>query len=96
MSGGSFDYMYARIKEEYSGEMEDREMEELLTDFCNVLHDLEWYRSGDYSKEDYRESVAEFKRKWLRQSNEQRAQNTVDYALDKLRTLRGEIEELLK
>lgn len=96
MSGGSFNYMYARIKEEYSGEMEDLEMEELLTDFCKVLHDLEWYRSGDYGEEDYRRVVADFKKKWLRQSNEQRSQNTVDYALDKLRTLRGEIEELLK
>lgn len=96
MSGGSFNYMYARIEEEYSGEMEDLEMELLLKDFCSVLHDLEWYRSGDYGEEDYRRAVADFKKKWLRQSNEQRAQNTVDYALDKLKTLRGEIEELLK
>lgn len=96
MSGGSFEYLYYRILDTYSDKMEDLEMELLLKDFCSVLHDLEWYRSGDYDEGDYRRAVADFKKKWLRQSDEQRLQNTVDYALGKLGALRSEIEELLK
>ena len=50
MSGGSFNYMYERIRENYSGEMYDHELNALLEDFCNVLHDLEWWQSGDIAK----------------------------------------------
>lgn len=96
MSGGSFDYMYHQIRNEYSGEMEDLEMEELLKDFCGVLHDLEWYRSGDYGEEDYRKSVNEFKRKWLHQNADQRLKNVRDYAIGQIGKLTEEIRELLK
>ena len=65
MSGGSFNYMYERIRENYSGEMYDHELNALLEDFCNVLHDLEWWQSGDYSKDKYLSSVDQFKKKWL-------------------------------
>ena len=65
MSGGSFDYTYNYIKEMYQGEMQDSDLEELLIDFCEVLHDLEWWQSGDISEEDYRETVRNFKSKWF-------------------------------
>lgn len=64
MSGGSFNYLYSRMEQEYKGEMHDAELEELLNDFCNLLHDLEWWQSGDYGEDQYRESVDEFKQKW--------------------------------
>lgn len=65
MSGGSFNYKYTDIRYTYEGYMRDEELEELLQDFCDLLHDLEWWVSGDYSEEGYRKSVTEFKKKWL-------------------------------
>ena len=65
MSGGSFNYMYERIKETYFDEWQDVEMNDLLNDLCIVLHDLEWWQSGDYSEDDYRDAVKTFKAKWL-------------------------------
>ena len=38
MSGGSFDYMYAKIRSMYENEFEDDEMEDLFQDFCDILH----------------------------------------------------------
>lgn len=65
MSGGSFEYMYIRIEEMYKGYLKDKELEELLDDFCQVLKELEWYESCDTSEEDYRKEVMRFKKKWL-------------------------------
>lgn len=65
MSGGSFNYMYERIKETYFDELQDVEMNDLLNDLCIVLHDLEWWQSGDYSEDKYRKSVEDFKKKWI-------------------------------
>lgn len=65
MSGGSFNYMYLEIREMYSGCLKDKDLEELLDDFCQVLKELEWYESCDTSEEDYREAVEQFKKKWL-------------------------------
>jgi len=64
MSGGSFNYMYSKIIETYGGEMCDPNMEQLLADFCKVLHDLEWWQSGDIAREDYGKTVKEFMDRW--------------------------------
>ena len=66
MSGGAFDYMYGRIEETYVGEMQDADLDEMMKDLCELLHDLEWWQSGDYNEEDYRKSAKAFKQKWLR------------------------------
>lgn len=65
MSGGSFNYKYSDIRCTYEGHMCDEELEELLQDFCDLLHDLEWWESGDTLEEDYRKSVTVFKKTWL-------------------------------
>jgi hypothetical protein len=65
MSGGSFDYLFYRVEDTYSGEMRDKELNKLMDDLIKVLHDLEWWQSGDISEEDYRKTVIEFKTKWL-------------------------------
>lgn len=65
MSGGSFNYMYARILDNYYNEMQDCEMNDLIMDLCAVLHDLEWWQSGDYGEDEYRKSVEDFKKKWI-------------------------------
>lgn len=65
MSGGSFDYLFYQVEDTYSGEMRDKEMNELIDDLIKVLHDLEWWQSSDISEEDYRETVTKFKTKWF-------------------------------
>ena len=65
MSGGSFDYMCYQIEEKYCGFMEDKELNEMMKDIVNLLHDLEWYTSGDTSQDDYKNSVKKFKDKWF-------------------------------
>jgi hypothetical protein len=65
MSGGHYDYMCFKIENTYENELEDREMNELLKDFCQLLHDLEWWKSGDISERDYRIAIDTFKIKWF-------------------------------
>ena len=72
MSGGSYNYTESTIRYTYEGHMKDPELEELLQDFCNLLHSLEWCDSGDTSESDYRADVKKFKDKWFRKSSERR------------------------
>lgn len=65
MSGGSYDYNYCIINEYYVGDMHDIELDEMMSDLATLLHDLEWWQSGDYSEEDYRETVRRFKARWF-------------------------------
>ena len=67
MSGGAFDYLCFKIEETYEGRMEDPVLDLLLVDFVKVLHDLEWYKSADYSEDHYRRTVEWFKTKWIGQ-----------------------------
>lgn len=68
MSGGSFNYGYIHL-EEYFDKMEDSQLNGMLKDLQKVLHDVEWYTSGDISEESYRETVTKFKKKWFAQSD---------------------------
>ena len=65
MSGGSYNYIYNRLLDECKGRMYDDEMEDLIIDLCNVLHELEWWQSSDCDEESYRKAVKEFKEKWF-------------------------------
>lgn len=65
MSGGSFDYMYSKIRDTYKGELHDQELEEMLEEFCDLLQELEWWQSGDTSEEQYINTVHEFKQHWI-------------------------------
>ena len=69
MSGGSFDYMYSKIRDTYKGELHDQELEEMLEDFCEVLKALEWWQSCDRSEESYAKAVHEFKQNWLERND---------------------------
>ena len=64
MSGGSYNYEYSRVKDEYCERMFDDELNDMMEDLVKVLHDLEWWQSGDCGEDDYRESVKQFKDKW--------------------------------
>lgn len=76
MSGGHFDYFYGKLLnfvDEISwcgeGEIprdllpEEKELKKLCKDLADVLHDYEWWRSGDYGKEDFLKAYAKFKKK---------------------------------
>jgi hypothetical protein len=80
MSGGSMDYVYARISEA-AYYVHDKEIKELLKDLSELLHDLEWYESGDYGKDTYLKSLAEFKKKWFKDDRTERLKSYIDESL---------------
>ena len=92
MSGGHFEYLDSRLKDEIFGYedkvknvFEDREISELVFDVLDLIHEFDWYYSGDTGKETYLEAKAEFKKKWL-SSRGVRIKRTIDTALDEVRT----------
>lgn len=71
MSGGSYDYKSYVIEDYYVGKMYDIELNEMMEDLIKVLHDVEWWKSGDISEESYRETVNNFKKKWFKRDKVQ-------------------------
>lgn len=78
MSGGSYDYIYYKLEETCSGEMHDAEMDDMIKDLCEVLHDLEWWMSGDTCEETYRKTLAKFKAKWFKGDRTTRLKGYID------------------
>lgn len=97
MSGGSYNYIYSRLSEECENRMYDSEMNMLIKDLCEVLHDLEWWQSCDYSEEQYRETIAKFKQKWFKGDRKQIAKEYIDEQIgivkNQLYALIGESQE---
>ena len=93
MSGGSYNYIYRQLESECEGWMYDSEMNMLIKDLCKVLHDLEWWQSGDYSEESYRKSVAEFKAKWFKGDRKQIAKEYID---SQVKIIQGELYNLFE
>ena len=58
--------------------MYDDEMDDMIHDLCEVLHDLEWWQSGDYSEECYRKKLAKFKQKWFMGDRKTRLKGYID------------------
>lgn len=91
MSGGHFEYLDSRLKNEIFGYenkvknvFEDREISELVFDVLDLVHEFDWYYSGDTSKETYLEAKAKFKTKWL-SNRGVRIKLTIDTAIDEVR-----------
>jgi len=84
MSGGSYDYVCHTIQYTYEGKMFDTELNEMIMDLCQVLHDLEWWQSCDIGEEDYRETVQMFKDKWFGKRDE-RLRSLIVKEFDKFR-----------
>jgi Ni,Fe-hydrogenase III component G len=84
MSGGSHDYICYKV-EELEGQMHDKELDILVKDFAELLHDLEWWDSCDYSEETYRTTVRKFKEKWFGKRDERLKQVITEscYQLEK-------------
>ena len=91
MSGGKFNYIDSQLKNEIFdwadrpiNVFEDREISELVWDVLELIHEFDYYKSGDNCRETYLEAKAEFKKKWL--SNRGiRVKHTIDTAIDELR-----------
>ena len=98
MSGGRFNYADGNLKSEMFGcgdkpinVMEDDEVSELVWDVLNLIHDLDYYQSGDTCRETYIESKKEFKKKWFGNRDE-RLEKIVDKKIDQLRE---EVKEMI-
>ena len=98
MSGGKFCYYNKLLKDEmfvYSDRpnnvMEDDEISELVWDVLNLIHDLDYYQSGDTCRETYIESKKEFKKKWFG-NRKIRIEKIVDKKIDQLRE---EVKEMI-
>ena len=78
MSGGSYGYIYSRLEEECVGRMYDVEMDDMINDLCEVLHDLEWWQSGDSSEDKYKATLTKFKAKWFKDNRKERLKGYID------------------
>ena len=84
MSGGSWNYFYYKL-DEAAKEMPDLEVRDLMEDLAALCHDAEWYDSGDYSRETYEDSLAKFKKKWFKDSREERLKYYIDKKLNEVK-----------
>lgn len=95
MSGGHFCYEDENLKNNIFGYIsngdkipnvfEDREISQLVWDTLNLIHDYDWYMSGDTCKDTYLKSKAEFKKKWFGNNRGLRIRKIVDSSIDELR-----------
>lgn len=92
MSGGHFNYTCYTVENEYCGRMEDAELDEMMDDLVDLLHDLEWWKSGDYGEDSYRETVKKFKDKWFKQSRTERLEAIID---KKCEALKAELKKVI-
>ena len=97
MSGGLFDYKDLNLKDEIFGwnrekgnVFEDKEITELIYDVFGLIHEFDWYQSGDTDEGDYFEAKRNFKEKWFETPAEIRVQKIIDNSVEELR------EELYK
>ena len=84
MSGGSMDYAFHHL-DDLADQVNDKEIKELMNDLAKLMHDLEWWESGDYSKGQYEESLADFKKKWFGESRDERLLKYIDESLDEMK-----------
>lgn len=92
MSGGRFDYVDSQLKSEIFGwsneykdapnVFEDVEINELVWDTLDLIHDYDWYTSGDTSKQRWLESKSVFKQKWLK-TDVDRVKRIIDAEIEK-------------
>ena len=84
MSGGSMDYFFCKM-DEVTDQIPDPEIRTLWRDLTDLLHDIEWYTSGDYGVEDYREAVSDFKAKWFQSSRKEVLNRVLENELQKFK-----------
>lgn len=91
MSGGSMDYLCYKIENQLSY-IDDPEIKDLMTDLAELMHDLEWWQSGDYSRDSYEETLSKFKAKWFGDNRNERLKEYINTSLD---GIKAEIDKLI-
>ena len=84
MSGGSMDYICYRVSEE-ADKMGDREIIALCKDVASLMHDREWFLSGDYEESAWKKSLSGFKKKWFKESRSSRLASLVEEVFSEAR-----------
>lgn len=92
MSGGRFEYLDSQLKHQIFGYsdkpyncFEDIEISELIWDVLNLIHEFDYYESGDSGRDDYIKAKNEFKEKWFKTSSNKRCKAYIDKAVAQLR-----------
>lgn len=92
MSGGHFNYQDSSLKSEIFGygdepsnEFEDMEISQLVFDVLTLIHDYDWYASGDTGPGDYHAAKEKFKEKWFKADRSERLIKIIDTKLDDVR-----------
>lgn len=92
MSGGYFNYLDERLKDEifsYSDKsfnaFEDLEISELVWDILELIHTFDRYKCCDTSRETYLKAKTEFKKKWFGTKRGLRIRQIVDESIEELR-----------
>lgn len=89
-SGGSYDYISDKLDMYCSNNMHDIELDDLIKDLIPLLHELEWWQSGDTREENYRAEVKKFKEKWFGTERVDRLKGYIDENIEKTKnTLYG-------
>ena len=70
------------------------DIEDLLTDLAELMHDLEWWDSGDYSEDTYNETLSNFKAKWFWNSRNYRLKHYINTSLDNMKIEIGRLLEV--
>lgn len=108
MSGGRFNYLDRNASIEIFGYcdddpnnipnvFEDREISELVWDVFNLIHDYDWYASGDTGEGSWNKSVKDFKEKWFTEAGRlERVERYIDDNAKELKTIFGLNEEYCK
>ena len=81
MSGGSLNYLYGEV-ERAADSIVDPELNKLVRDMAELLHDFEWFLDGDISEGAYNKTVLEFKEKWLKRPDTIQTREMVAAELD--------------
>lgn len=100
MSGGRFNYSDSVAQSEIFGYCDDngripnvfkdREISELIWDVFNLIHDFDWYESGDTSEGSYNKAKAEFKAKWFTEAGRtERFERYIEEYAKEMRTMLG-------
>lgn len=91
MSGGRFNYQDSMLKTEIFGwsdkpinVFEDREISALVFDVFDLIHDFDWYKSGDTSEEVWQKKKSIFKKKWFG-SRSARLKSIINESIEELR-----------
>lgn len=99
MSGGHFDYKDGALKnaifdydDKVSNQFEDMEISQLVLDVLELIHDYDWYISGDTGREDWLKAKGEFKKRWLKGDRAENLQRIID---EKLVEVSLELKEML-